>query len=201
MENIFNEDDDTVFHRFSTITLCLFIYHIITYYGILKYHMKCQNLPNFYVILLLIIFHIIQVIMIKKLHDEEQWIWMWILVIGPMFFYVCVMHYYDYLKKEQSKRINLMLYQMQQQNQPTLLTQAQQQPPPNGLYTDPNSPLVQNYLNVPPQNLNPVQMNAIMNSNDIPAYGDYVSQFNSMNMAQPFNKSALNPYVEHISPF
>lgn len=203
MENIFDEPEENYFHRFSIMIIVLFVYYAITYYGLLKYHLKCLNLPDFTTIIILIIFHLIQVIAIKKLHSDEQWIWVWVLIILPVFLYIIILRYYDYMRKNQADKLNLMLYQMQQQNQPIVPSNVQFQPQQN---TTP--PMPQFPAQMPTNPLMQQQMMAnqsASNMMDMPAYGDYVSQYNSinqpmMNMAQPFGNS-FNPYAENYSPF
>ena len=197
MDNIFDEPETNYFHRFSVMIICLFIYYAVTYYGLLKYHLQCVNLPHFTTLIILIIFHLAQVIAIKKLHNEQQWFWTWIVILVPVFLYIVVLRYYDYMRKQQANKLNFMLYQMQQQNQPILNHNIQFQPQQNT--SPPNTQMM---------SVNTVQAAPMINQpmmSDMPAYGDYVAQFNSinqpmMNMAQPFGNT-FNPYTEPFSPF
>lgn len=180
--NFFNENESNLLHRFSIIMCALFIYYAVTYYGLLKYHLQCHNIPNLGTLMLLIIFHIVQVVIVKKLHAEDRRTCAWITVFLPVFLYLCILKYYDYMRKEQAKKMNMMLYQMQQQNQPILPPVTQQLS---------NNPMdVQQMMQMNPNGMPMNQMNP-----EFPAYGDYVSQFNSMNQP-PQNFIANNPYAQ-----
>ena len=207
MDNIFNESESNYFHRFSVMIISLFVYYAITYYGLLKYHLQCLNLPHFTTLIIIIVFHLVQVVAVKKLHDDGKYFWTWTVILLPVFLYIIVLRYYDYMRKQQANKLNLMLYQMQQQNQPSLNHNIQFQPQQNT--TPPNTQMMtvntaQGAMISPPYSNHGLMMNQPM-MNDMPAYGDYVSQFNSinqpmMNMTQPYGNT-FNPYNEPFSPF
>lgn len=204
MDNIFDEPESNYFHRFSIMMIACFIYYAITYYGLLKYHLQCLNLPNITTLLILIVFHLAQVVAVKKLHDEGKYFWTWTVILLPVFLYVIVLKYYDYMRKQQANKLNLMLYQMQQQNQPMLNHNVQFQPQQNSTPPNTNMMTVNTAQGAP---MNPPMYNQMSQPmmTDMPVYGDYVSQFNSinqpmMNMAQPYGNT-FNPYTEPFSPF
>ena len=169
----------------------LFVYYAVTYYGLLKYHLQCHNIPNVGTLILLIVFHIAQVILIKKFHSEERRTCAWVTVFLPVFLYLCILKYYDYMRKEQSKKMNMLLYQMQQQNQPILPPVTQQLS---------NNPMDVQQMMYNANQMNPNGMVTNQMNPEFPGYGDYVSQFNSMNQSwQNFanNGPYTQPYVNN----
>lgn len=195
--NIFEEENDEFFGRFSTMVIILFAYYAVSYYGILYFNMKCQNLPSFTVVLLLIVLHIAQVAWLKQCFEGGNTTAAWLLIFVPALVLVLTFRYLDNQKKEQNKRLNLMLYQMQQQQQPgtfnpsAMQQQQMQQHQPAGQTLSPHN--IDQLLHTAPGALNNQQMNTLMTSNNVPGYGDY--------MAQPYDANGLNPYSNLVSPF
>ena len=187
MDNIFNESQDNLIGRFSTLIILMFVYYAISYYGLLKCNFNCQNLPNFSVIVLLIIFHIGQVIWLRKIHEDELTIWCVLIAFGPVAAYLGILKYYEYMRKQQAQQMNLMLYQMQQQNQPQQIPQ-QSQPQPQ-LQQQQQQP--QSLVHPPTSVPNPaIQIPVAQNTNpETPMYTDYISQHSWVGKPQPFSLS------------
>ena len=208
--NAFDETEPILMHRFSTLIIAVFAYYAMIYYGAVKYTLNCPNIPNYSSIILLIGFHIVQVVILFKLHQDENTFWAVIVAFGPVFLWLVMMKYNKYQKQQQTERMTQMLYQLQQNNQPNIATSGfpipPQQPIPQQMSQNflPSPPVQQiipsqldNVLQTPPQNLTNSQMQTIMNSNQIPGYGDYVHTYNPVTNRLPQQYS--QPYS--LSPF
>ena len=186
---------------------------MVTYYGLLlrngtytSMRTMCYSLPGFTTIIILIVFHIVQIVTIKKLHDDEKWIWAWVLVFAPVLLYLIFLKYTEYYRKQQSKNMNFMMYQMQQQNQPNMyaaLSQPQIQPAPP-IPPDTSIPMQNQMQNFqfPPQPAQPFN-DGMGQMND--AYANYQTPFNPMGGQmnygggynqpyQPYSGNMLNPF-------
>ena len=128
LSNIFDEKEENVMQRLSMIFLSLFVFYIVTYYGLLRFHLGCYNFPGYLTLIVVILFHIIQVVIIKKLHDDEQFIYIWVILVAPVLIYLIFLKYSEYHRRQQAKQMNYMMYQMQQQNQPQMYPPPQMVP-------------------------------------------------------------------------
>lgn len=191
--NFFDEEEENIYQRFSTIVFGIFALYLTAYYGILRYYLKCPNMPSWTTVIAIIVFHIAQIVILRRFHNENKMLWCLIIGFAPIVLYLMFSKYYEHMKTEEAKKINLMMYQLQQQNQPNqmLLQQIAQQSPQQQMFTPPPqmmepshqqpmyTPNIDNLMQMQPQNLNQQQMQNIANSQQIPGYNDYMTQFNS----------------------
>ena len=197
INNIFEESQQVIWQRLSTILIFTFIYYQLGYYILLKNNAKCDNLPQLNTIIFILVFHIIQVIVLFNLLNEEKYFYMWLVSITPLLIYVLYRNYMKNKQREEAQKLQYMLYQLQSNQKPeplfhqdTSTTGIQNQLLKNGM--DP--------LKVPPQNLSHNQMKNIIDSKNVPGYGDYISQYNSNN-DQYILSETLDPYKKQFSQF
>lgn len=199
IQNIFEEEEEVIYERFSFVVLVMIVYYAIAYYGI-------AGLPfsKVHFVLIVLALHVVQIAFVYKFWCEGQTMIMWAIVILPMFLYLFAIKYRQHMKKKKASQMNQMLYQMQQGKQPKMnslynqdtsttgvqnaLMKSQAQPSPTTIPTL-HAQNAQNYYAAPQQQMGP-QVNA---------YGDYVTQFNAQN-ATPFASNNLNPFSS-MSPF
>lgn len=204
-QNIFDEQEEVIYERFSFVLIAMLFYYAVSYYGI-------AGLPfsKIHIVICILAGHIVQVCIIRKLWIEQQTMLMWGVIIVPMLLYLFLIKYKRHMQRKKAMSMNNMIYQMQQENQPSL----------GGLYNQDTSVAgVQNSIikqtahpiSAPPpqaipnlhqqrsQNFYTPSANQQMGG-QVPMYGDYVSQYNPEN-ASPFSLDSLNPFSNSMSPF
>ena len=127
-DNFFDEPQEQIIERFSTLMLLLFVYYVVTYYGLLKYKCGATNLPSVTTIGMLMIMHVAQVMLLFHLHQLEN---MWMIIIcafGPV---LLVMLYRKYNKRFSQYEEMSILSKLRQENNTNAMYQQHQQPVPN----------------------------------------------------------------------
>lgn len=127
--NIFDEQEEGVCDRFSSVVFVLVGYFFICYWFIMKSMYRCNHLPELPYILLIIILHIGHVFALKWLFNKQGVSALLVIAaFGPMVLFIIFCKYIENSKKNNATRIQQMLYQMQKANQP-VLTQPQDTTP------------------------------------------------------------------------
>ena len=111
LSNIFQEENDAI-KRFSTIVFFVFIYYSLSYYFMTK-SQDCIKKPHISKILLLLFLHIIHVLLLKYLHNEEMYAYMWIVALLPLFIYMLYTKYTEYQRKKEERKLKEMVAQFQ----------------------------------------------------------------------------------------
>jgi Ca2+/Na+ antiporter len=132
--NLFDENEDFFLQKFSTMLIFIFIYYSISYFFILQEPIKK---PHISFIFILILLHIIHIIIIKFLHNEEYYVYAWLAIIIPILLYLIYSKYNDYIKQKEKKKYDAMMEQARREvngNHPDLPPQEfrnsmPQQPP------------------------------------------------------------------------
>lgn len=117
--NIFDEEEDNIFTRFSSVVFFVFIYYSLSYYFLINNKDKCLQKPKFINIFILIILHIIHVIVLKVLHNNELYSYMWILAILPLILFMFYNKYEENRMKREKEKMDKMYEQFKHQQQPT----------------------------------------------------------------------------------
>lgn len=103
--DIFEENEDNIFFRFSSILLFIYIYYSLSYYFLLD---NTINKPHIFFIIILLILHLIHIIILKILYKNDLQIYAWLLAMIPLVFYLLYTKYRDIVKKnELEKEIKL----------------------------------------------------------------------------------------------
>ena len=119
--NIFDEREEGLCERFSSIVFVLFAYFMICYWVIMKNLYKCTHLPDLPYILIIIVLHIAHIFVLKWLFNKQGVSLVLVLAaFGPMILFIIFCKYMENSKKTTATRLQQMLYQMQKQNQPIL---------------------------------------------------------------------------------
>ena len=126
--NIFNEEEEGVVQKFSTVIVFVFIYYALSYYFILS---NPITKPHVSYMLIMIIMHIIHIILLKFFHSREQFSYMWITAILPLVIYLCFSKYKMYNKRKEDEKKKEMYETLQQQNEsdPNFMRNARPQNP------------------------------------------------------------------------
>jgi len=104
--NIFEEYEDNIFLRFSSILLFIYIYYSLSYYFLSE---KVIKKPHIFFIILLLFLHLIHIIILKILYINELEIYAWIFAMAPLVLYLLYSKYKDIVKKkEQIKEAKMM---------------------------------------------------------------------------------------------
>ena len=175
--NIFDEQEDGVCDRFSSVIFVLFGYFIICYWVIMRNMYRCNHLPDLPYILLLIVLHIGHIFILKWLFNKQGVSALLILAaFGPMILFIIFCKYVENSKKTNATRLQQMLYQMQQANQP-ILTQPQDSTP-TGMHNQLLKAQSQNngMISVPASSLTNSQVASLidpsMKGHEVLPYGD-----------------------------
>lgn len=112
--NIFNEEQDGIVQKFSTVIVFVFIYYALSYYFILS---NPITKPHVAYMLMMIIIHIIHIILLKFFHSREEFSYMWIVAILPLVLYLCFSKYKMYNKKKEEEKKKEMYATLQKQNE------------------------------------------------------------------------------------
>ena len=114
--DLFQEDNEAI-KKFSTIVFFVFIYYTFSYYFLTKSD-QCIKKPHITKIVGLILFHIIHILAIKYLHNQEMYAYCWIIAIIPIFIYLVYTKYTEMMKRKEDRKMKELYAKLQsQQNQ------------------------------------------------------------------------------------
>lgn len=202
-QNPFDESEEAFYERFSFVLLIMLAYYAVSYYGLTG-----LPLQKIHIVICLLIAHVVQITLVRKLWIEQQTILMWAVIFVPMFLYLFLIKYKQHMKRKKALNMNQMLYQMQQQNQPNLGGLYNQDTSVSGIQ---NSILKKNAqpITAPPAqtipNLHQQQTQNYYTPSQqmgaqVPMYGGYAQNYNAQNTS-PFSWDSLNPFSHTMSPF
>lgn len=111
-QDLFNEAGP-IYTQFTFMQIINFIFHTIFYYGISDKDIKK---PEFNYVLLFIIFHMIQVYIVKYFHANNKYYYAWAILLVPSLLYLMYVKYQE--KQTQNNQLNYWKYMatVQQQN-------------------------------------------------------------------------------------
>jgi hypothetical protein len=131
-QNIFGEDSDGILSRFSTVILFIFVYYSLSYY-FLTNDDECMKKPHISKVAFLIFFHIVHIILLKILHDNEMVAYMWVAAMLPIFLYLIYTKYIESIKRKEERMMKEMYAQLQAKQggaDPEFIRNAVPQKPP-----------------------------------------------------------------------
>jgi hypothetical protein len=195
--NIFQESEN-FWDRFSTIMFVLFVYYSICYYGILS-RIKCRYpFPSVGQLLCVMIFHILQVVVIRKVfdNDESNMSYIWGMVFLPVIIYLCLIKYHQNSIRNNNNN-NIAYHNNNNNNRHGHLISnplvIPQDTSTTGIQTEmlkeqqqqqlqlQQQQQQQNLLSINPQTLNNQQRQELLQSTQLPTYNDYVAQYQGPN--------------------
>jgi hypothetical membrane protein len=104
LDNVFNEDENFLM-RFSTLVFFVFIYYSISYYFLIDNNQECLQKPRLLTLLYLVVFHIIHVLIMKILYNNEMYAYTFIIAILPILVYILYSKYQQKLKKREELKM------------------------------------------------------------------------------------------------
>lgn len=128
--NIFEEYEDNVFLRFSSILLFIYIYYSLSYYFLTD---KIIKKPHIFFIILLLFLHLIHIVLLKFLYINELQTYAWISAMAPLVIYLLYSKYREVVKKKEAEKEKKMMEKIKKQmkiqnNQPFMRNTAPQMP-------------------------------------------------------------------------
>jgi len=216
LNNLFDESQDSMTDRFSTVLICFYVVYQLFFYVILKKDFGCKRLPDLTIIIFVFLIQFIQIIIIYKLYLDSQTLYLWLVLFIPPILYVIFRNYFERKRKRESKKLQYLLYKLQsEQNNKNLHNVFNADTTTTGIH----SQLIKQNANQNAQqanydtlnsllNVNPQQMNNLINSNNVPTYSGYMNEYNSTssqnslannNMVAPPYMSSLDPYKNQFS--
>ena len=194
--NLFKDSELWVPYQFTFMMIIEFIYHTIFYYGVAA---KDIDKPDFNYVLLFIIFHMLQIYLIKYFHVNKKFLYSWAVIMIPSLLYLA----YSKYKEKQSTKDQLEYWKYlaatQQQNQ-----QGPPAPPPGQF---PNHNLMRPMANMnapalapPPPVQGPSYGSNQMNNPQLEQYG-YGNQLAEMNNTGSFSNFSANEFDPFSSPY
>lgn len=120
--NLFTESGP-IYTQFTFMNIINFIYHTIFYYGITA---KDIEKPEFNYVLLFIIFHMVQIYLVKYCHAKGKHYYAWAILLVPSLLYLAYTKYQE--KQKQAEQLQYWRYMASVQQQNT------NPPPPDGQF-------------------------------------------------------------------
>lgn len=209
LQNIFGEDSDGMLTRFSTVVLFIFLYYSLSYFFLIN-DSECIKKPHISKVVMLLFFHIIHIIILKVLHDNEYTAYMWLVAMLPLFVYLLYTKYMESVKRKQDRMMKEMYAQLQskqQQGDPEFMRNATPQKPNAPPMSGTQYVGVQNNGNRRGDNIpyHQAQHNdPLPPSNPAPTFSQPVQIAHQENMANTFAQGApqydsnsMNNYRQH----
>ena len=109
--NMFNEEEDFIGHKFSSILLFVFLYYSLSYYFLLNEN-GCLKKPHISKVVIMLILHIIHIILLKFFHTRDEHMYMWIVAIVPLLIYLIYTKYQAHISKKEESRKAAMYAQL-----------------------------------------------------------------------------------------
>lgn len=153
----------------------IFVFYGMAYYGMLKVYWDCDKLPPFGYVFMLLLLHLAQAYFVLYFHSLEQKAYALAIGFVPIILLFGFLRYQKNMQVLHEAKLKKILYEQkkkQKQKESSQLAQLDQpiQMGPDTYFSQ--DPMLQH------QNMYMQQQPAsVMNSNTVPAYGDYVSQF------------------------
>ena len=193
---LFKSTEPFVLYQFTFMMIAKFIYHTIFYYAMTA---KEIEKPDFNYVLLFVIFHMVQVYMIKYFHYNKKFYFAWAVIFVPSLLYLA---YYKYKEKQSTtEQLQYWQYLASVQGQ-----QGQGPPaPPDGQFPSYNQmkPMVNmTQPQLSPQG--PIQQPGYgsnqMNNPQLESYG-YGNQLAEQNNTNAFSNFSANEFDPFSSPY
>lgn len=158
----------------------VFIFYGLSYYGILKIYWRCDRLPPFAYVLMLLLLHLGQAYLVLMFHERDQKAYALMVGFLPLILLFFFLRYQKTITDKHEEQLKKALQEqklkqkMKEQQQLAQLDQPVAMGP-DKYFNDPSvSPEMKNQAMYMYQQQHG---GSILNSNTVPAYGDYVSQF------------------------
>lgn len=220
--NIFEEYEDNVFLRFSSILLFIYIYYSLSYYFLTD---KVINKPHIFFVILLLFLHLIHILLLKFLYINDLQTYAWIAAMAPLVIYLLYSKYKEVVKRKEKQKEELMMAKIKKQmqipdDQPFMRNTAPQMPKKPHMGQNPQqNPNQQQYM--PQQQPRQIQQHDMPIINEMTGNSRNIqniqqnnqirrsmSQFQDSNqvsekvqMNTGFNLNADDPYFSGISGF
>ena len=110
--DIFEEFENNIFQRFSSIILFVYLYYSLSYYFITDDKI---NKPHIFFILILLILHLIHIICLKILHKNNLITYSWILAMAPLVLYLLYIKYKERVNLYQINKEEEMMQKLRNQ--------------------------------------------------------------------------------------
>ena len=110
--DIFEEFENNIFQRFSSIILFVYLYYSLSYYFITDDKI---NKPHIFFILILLILHLIHIICLKILHKNDLITYSWILAMAPLVVFLLYTKYKERVNSYQKKKEAEMMQKLRNQ--------------------------------------------------------------------------------------
>ena len=110
--DIFEEFENNIFQRFSSIILFVYLYYSLSYYFITDDKI---NKPHIFFILILLILHLIHIICLKILHKNDLITYSWILAMAPLVVFLLYTKYKERVNLHQKKKEAEMMQKLRNQ--------------------------------------------------------------------------------------
>lgn len=110
--DIFEEFENNIFQRFSSIILFVYLYYSLSYYFITDDKI---NKPHIFFILILLILHLIHIICLKILHKNDLITYSWILAMAPLVVFLLYTKYKERVNLYQKKKEAEMMQKLRNQ--------------------------------------------------------------------------------------
>lgn len=194
--NLFKDPEIWVPYQMTFMMIVEFIYHTIFYYGIAA---KDIAKPDFNYVLLFIIFHMVQIYLIKYFHVNKKFLFCWGIILVPSLLYLAYNKYQE--KQSTSEQLEYWKYlaSVQQQNQ-----QGPPPPPPgqfpNHNLSKPMSNMTAPSMAPPPPVQEPSYGSNSMNNPQLESYG-YGNQLAETNNTGSFSNFSANEFDPFSSPY
>ena len=153
----------------------IFVFYGLAYYGILKVYWDCEKLPPFGYVFMLLLLHLGQAYFVLHFHALDNKPYALLIGFAPIIVLFCFLRYQKSLQVQHEEQLKKVLYEQKKKQKMKEQTQLAQLDQPISMgpdtYFNQNPELQQQamYMNQQPS--------SILNSNTVPAYGDYISQF------------------------
>ena len=112
------EEGLPIYNRFSVMILTMYLYYGMSYYFVLDTPMEKPHIGIFMIVMAL---HILQVVLIKYLHENEYYPFIWLVIILPVVLFILAKKIMDNRRKKAEKRAALRAAAAQAQVDPVEL--------------------------------------------------------------------------------
>jgi len=194
--NLFKDAELFVPYQFTFMMIIEFIYHTIFYYGISATDIAK---PDFNYVLLFVIFHMVQIYLIKYFHVNKKFLYSWAIILVPSLLYLAYTKYQE--KQSTNDQLEYWRYLASVQQQ-----QGQGPPaPPPGQFPNHNLGKPMTNMNAPGlSGPSPVQQPSYgsnqMNNPQMDQYG-YGNQLAEQNNTGQFSNFSANEFDPFSSPY
>ena len=110
--NLFNEEEEFIGNKFSSVLLFIFLYYSLSYYFLLKSPIQKPHVSK---VMIMLILHIIHIILLKFFHQRGDFMYMWILAIVPLVLYLLYTKYQNHIQMKEEQKMAAMYASMKAQ--------------------------------------------------------------------------------------